>query len=280
MGKYSFGDLFLVGFAWIFARHIFVPFNKLLFHLAIRGLGVFNYQTFRISGERYLVRKLLPRLVPNADPLVMFDVGANEGNYSSCLLAIFPKAVITCFEPHGKTYERLLGRLGGRCRVLNIGLGEARGAMRLYDVGTGIDGTSHASLYPEVITEIHHQSHGAVEVEIRTLDDVANEIGITRIDFLKIDTEGNELSVLKGAKRLLDENRIGIIHFEFNEMNVISRSFMRDFRLLLEGYRLFRLLPNSLLELADIPVLTELFGFQNIVAVKSDHPCFQRGGLR
>lgn len=271
--RYNLGELLLAGYAWLFARRPLVAFHRLLFHVALRGLGVFNYQSFRISGEFYLVRKLLPKLFSGKTNLVFFDVGANEGNYSETLLAAFPDSFVYSFEPHGKTFQRLESRLAGRGHAFNYGLGEVAATMQLYDVGNDA-GTSHASLYPDVVSEIHHKSANSVEVEIRVLDDVVTDLELDRIDFLKIDTEGNELSVLKGASRLLAEGRVGIIHFEFNEMNVISGCFMREFSLMLKNYRLFRLLPNALLEIEGMPVLTEIFGFQNIVAINRDHPFF------
>lgn len=271
--KYNIGEWILAGYARLFARKPLVPFHRLMLHVALRGLGVFNYQSFRISGEFYLVRKLLPRLLAGKDNPVVFDVGANEGNYSETILKAFPDARLYAFEPHGKTFQRLEARLGERGKAFNYGLGESAGSMELFDVGDEA-GTSHASLYPDVISDIHHKATQSVQVEIKVLDEVAEELDIERIDFLKIDTEGNELSVLTGASRLLTEGKVGIIHFEFNEMNVISGCFMRDFVQMLESYRLFRLLPNALLEIEGMPVVTEIFGFQNIVAIPRNHPVF------
>ena len=273
-GKFSIGEILLAGYAVVFARPLFLPFNKLLFHLAIRGLGIFNYQSYRLSGENYLISKLLPKLLTKSKKPVMFDVGANEGKYTSDLLVAFPKASVYSFEPHGKTCERLAKRVGHQCQIFNFGLGESSGSMKLYDVGSNVEGTSHASLYSEVISDLHHKEVNAIEVEIKMLDDVVDELGLERIDFLKIDTEGNELAVLKGARRLLTENRIGVIHFEFNDMNLISGCFMRDFRLLLSSYKLYRLLPNGLAEISDVTVLNEIFGFQNIIAIPAGNSQF------
>jgi len=99
------------------------------------------------------------------------------------------------------------------------------------------------------------------------LDDFTEKEKITYIDFLKIDTEGNELAVLLGASNLLEHKKIGCIHFEFNEMNIISRVFFRDFRKTLCNYDLYRLLPNGLLPICDSPVLNELFAYQNVIAL-------------
>jgi hypothetical protein len=99
------------------------------------------------------------------------------------------------------------------------------------------------------------------------LDDVAANEGVEYIDFLKIDTEGHELAVLSGGSRLLREKRIGHIQFEFNALHVFSRAFFRDFRNILSDYELYRLLPKGLLPLDTSITSTEIFGFQNILAV-------------
>ena len=53
-----------------------------------------------------------------------------------------------------------------------------------------------------------------INVQTQTLDDFCLNTKIENIDVLKIDTEGNELNVLKGAKRLLSENKINVIYTE------------------------------------------------------------------
>ena len=85
---------------------------------------------------------------------------------------------------------------------------------------------------------------------------------------MKIDVEGNELSVLQGAKRLIEEGKIKIIQFEFNWINVYSKVFMEDFRELLKDYDLYRLLPRGLLKI-DFSKKTyyEIYNFQNILAI-------------
>ena len=90
---------------------------------------------------------------------------------------------------------------------------------------------------------------------------------IKEVKFLKIDTEGNELNVLLGAKRLLKENRIETIQFEFNEMNVMSRVFFRDFLELMPDHTFYRLLPAGLLPIGKYsPLTNEIFAYQNVIA--------------
>jgi FkbM family methyltransferase len=251
----------------VFARPLFRRLNSRLFYLGLHGLGVLNYQNASISGERYLLGKLLPKLVRNPRPM-FFDVGANEGDYCQMLLKQFPTAFVHAFEPQPANYSRFLAHdfPADRVKCHSVALGASRSSLTLYDYA-GDSGSSHASLYRASITEFHQRSAVALEVPVETLDDVATSEGIEYIDFLKIDTEGHELAVLSGASRLLRENRIGYLQFEFNSLHVFSRVFFRDFRTILSNYELYRLLPRGLLRLdADITA-TEIFGFQNILAI-------------
>ena len=74
--------------------------------------------------------------------------------------------------------------------------------------------------------------------------------------------------VLRGASELIKEGRLGIVQFEFNTMNVFSRSFMRDFYQILPGYRFYRIVRDGLIAMGGYnPLMMELFGHQNIVAI-------------
>jgi FkbM family methyltransferase len=234
--------------------------------MALRGLGVLNYYDDAVSGEQYFIKKILPKWITRPAP-VLFDVGANVGDYSAMLVTSFPLAKVYSFEPHPITFPALYrSRQENHMFCYNKALGSSIGKLPLFDTANS-DGSQHATLTEAVIGEIHHQQLVSHVVEVDTLDNFAAEHNIEYIDFIKIDTEGSELAVLKGGSDLLARKRIGVIQFEFNEMNVYSRSFLNDFRLLLSNYKLMRLLPYGLLELPDTPVLTELYGYQNLVAV-------------
>lgn len=253
---------------YLLTRRAMARVNSKLYMAALHGLGVLNYENGRISGEDYLLEEFLPSRIRKQNP-VLFDVGANVGGISVQLSKSFPTGKIYAFEPHPLTYSKLRENTHaiGRVQIENIALGREAGAMTLYD-RSDISGSAHASIYKDVIAEIHGQTVTSVEIKMDTLAEYAARVGVKFIDYLKVDTEGNELAVLEGGRGLLNEDRIGFIHFEFNEMNVVSRVFMRDFRLLLPRHSLFRLLPRGLLPLDPSRVLTsEIFAFQNIVAV-------------
>jgi len=257
--------LFII-YRWVFARRKLRRVNLTLFEMSLRGLGILNCENDKVSGEKYLITKVLPAVVENDNP-VFFDVGANVGDYSTLLLSSFPDAIIHAFEPHPKNYSYLQKIVSSNnLKSHNIALGKATGKLTLYD-RADYDGSSHASLYEAVISEIHKQAIVTFTVAVETLDNFAEREKITYIDFLKVDTEGSELAVLQGASNLLENSNIGCILFEFNEMNIVSRVFFRDFRKILHDFDLYRLLPNGLLHLDDSPLSTELFAYQNIIAL-------------
>lgn len=74
--------------------------------------------------------------------------------------------------------------------------------------------------------------------------------------------------MLNGCKELLKNKYIGVIQFEFNEMNVVSRVFFKDFfDLLSPGYKIYRLHKESLKPIESYDTKHEIFKFQNIVAI-------------
>lgn len=255
--------------AWplIFGKPWLYKFNLALFQLGLRGIGVLNSATDRHSGEKWLMRFLSQRYGIKT----VFDVGANEGAYALGLLAAKPEIRVYCFEPHPVTYAKLLLNVSATsAKCFNIALSDQIGNLSFYDYKDA-DGSEHASMYEDVISKIHKKESHEIKVKALTLDSFLVENDISEIDLLKIDTEGNEYSVLKGSVDSLQQKRIKIIHFEFNEMNVISRSFFRDFENLLVNFELFRLLPQGLLPLnGKSPVFVEIFAYQNIVAIRKD----------
>jgi FkbM family methyltransferase len=255
-------------YASLFAAPAFAGVHYFLFRLALRGLGIMNYYDHRVSGEQFFVSNLLPRFV-RSNPPTFFDIGANQGEYSRLLAKRFPNAKIFAFEPHPRSYEILSqAKINGLVPV-ELALSDVHGSVNLYDFAEN-EGSANATLYGSVLKDIHHQSGVAFAVKTDTLSSFVLSESVEYIDFLKIDTEGSEFAILRGGMSLLEQQRIGVIQFEFNEMNVLSRAFFHDFKSLLGDFSLYRMLPRGLLPLPESPLLTELFGFQNILAIHKE----------
>lgn len=251
-------------YASLFARPPFYKLNRALFEASSRGLGLLNYKNDVVSGEQHFLSSYLS---PRSNPVVI-DIGAHEGSYCQAILKANPNVRIFAFEPHPATYSRLVASLSGVQNVtpVNAGCSSTAGQMILYDYAQG-EGSQHASLHSGVINDLHGKTANEQAVQVVDLDTYASQHNIAYVDLLKIDTEGHELEVLKGALRLLREKQIGAIQFEFNEMNVVSRVFVKDFYDLLPTYEFYRLVRTGLVPLGPYsPLLHELFAFQNIIA--------------
>jgi FkbM family methyltransferase len=239
-----------------------------LLDLAYRQIGVGNYESAELTGEKWLLEQALPRLLTRENR-VMLDVGANTGEYSQALCLSFPNARIYALEPMPGAFAQLERRVGHRVQCHQLGLSDVPAQnVSIYDYADG-NGSAHASLFKDVLVDLH-KSKGLskFEIELTTLDNFCSANSISAIDFLKVDTEGCEMQVLRGAKQMLDLGAIRLIQFEFNEMNVIARVFLRDFYEVLRDFDLFRLLPNRLLRLGAYWSRYEVFAYQNLLAVR------------
>jgi FkbM family methyltransferase len=254
----------------LFARKRFYRFWSLVHKASLHGMGVLNYR-HATTGEpaflHWLVR-MAPRI---AGPHCILDVGANVGNYSAEVRAALPEARIVCLEPHPRTLKTLRARAADLgFEVVGKAAGREAGEMELHDWAFEPAGTEHATFYRDVIVTLDGCPSTSVRVPVTTLDTVLADNGIRHVLLLKIDTEGHELAVLQGASAALSRGAIDIVQFEFNEMNVISRTFFRDLLAPLDGYCIFRMLPNGLVPLDYSPRYSEIFGFQNLVAIRRD----------
>jgi FkbM family methyltransferase len=232
-------------------------------------MGILNYENDIVSGEKHFIQKTLSRLLNSMDRLTFLDVGANSGKYTLMLKKTFPESTIYAFEPHPVSYSKLMKNCAGIEGVtpLNLALGEDVEEKKLYDID--VNGSEHASFFQNSLPDgdIKNIDSFETKVMVGTLDEITQNYNIDCIDFLKIDTEGAELDILKGGIKLLNEKKIKIIQLEFNMTNVVSRVFFRDIRLHLKEYTFFRLLPKSLLLFQWWSPYCEIFAFQNIICI-------------
>ena len=149
-----------------------------------------------------------------------------------------------------------------------MGLSDQAGSLELfYQEGNAT--SVQASLDPEILKNIAGATNViSAKVQLKTLDTYCSENNVAGIDFLKIDTEGFELEVLQGAEKLLASKNIRCIQFEFNEVNIVKRRFIRDFYQYLPDFDFYRLDENRMIPMGPWSPDLEVFRFQNIVAVR------------
>jgi FkbM family methyltransferase len=152
---------------------------------------------------------------------VLFDVGANIGQFAAEARQELPAAKIYSFEPHPPTYERLAGSKADELMFRHcLALSEIIGDVTFHEYGSERGWTHINSLVLDARFPVRHGFHSnAITVRSSTLDHFCAMQNIAQIDFLKIDVEGAELSVLKGAKDMLSRDRIMAVYFEFNDLD-------------------------------------------------------------
>lgn len=161
---------------------------------------------------------VLARLLPADSVQTVVDVGANVGDMTARFVGAFPQARVVAVEPNPEVCGSLQARFAGEPRVtcVNAALADAPGEADLHV--NRHHGTS--SLFPRVRRARRYFSAAdaplrQVRVPVLTLDALAERDGLARIDLLKLDTQGAELLIFRGARRLLAAQAIDVIYSEF-----------------------------------------------------------------
>jgi hypothetical protein len=114
-------------------------------------------------------------------------------------------------------------------------------------------------------------------IRLETLDGYCRKTGIEKIDYLKIDVEGHELEVFKGALQMLKNNQIGIIQFEYGGANIDAKVLLKDLFEFFQNYNytLYKIYPKGLHRKRRYDQQLENFQYQNWAAVnKKSSFCF------
>jgi FkbM family methyltransferase len=214
------------------------------------------------NGEIWLARQLLPRVQ------VVFDVGANVGDWTKHALETNPHATYHCFEPSPVTFGQLQARgLPPNVVLNNIGLGDAPSERSLFVFG---DGCGANSLYRRVGTEAAQDQ--LEQVTIGTFDTYCETRGIDEVGFVKLDVEGHEFAVLRGAHRMLSEGRIGIIQFEYGGTYIDARVLLKDIwehvSTANPSYEFYKVFPHALRRIPAYTQTLETFQYSNWVIVR------------
>ncbi|HEX5104367.1 MAG TPA: FkbM family methyltransferase [Pirellulaceae bacterium] len=178
------------------------------------------------NGELRFAQLLLPSC------RIVFDVGARQDDD---LVRLNAGCAFHLFEPSPKHCRALAEKVKDRSNVTvnPCAFGNARGT---------------AWIYPdtESLVERAHSKSQPVPVTLTRLDDYCREHNIRQIDFLKIDTEGYELEVLKGGRDIVEKGT-RVIQFEYGGTYADARITLRMvFDLLGPAWSFYRIYPDHL----------------------------------
>ena len=237
---------------------------------AFDGQG-YDEDDMRKNGEH----KLVSELIEDGD--VVFDVGANKGIWSGQVLSRHGQVRLFAFEPVPETFEILrksIATNSGAVSIINGAVSHEDGKKTFYHYVNN-DKIAELSTFHRR-TSVEKQlglKSRPISVEAIRLDTFCTEHAIDHIDYLKIDTEGGEHDVLRGAVGLLREKKIKFIQFEYGGAYRDAKIGLSQVYELLSGfgYSLFRLLPDSLLHIPKWRDELETYRLSNYLAVSSGH---------
>ena len=221
-----------------------IPFiNRAIYGFSrayIDGYRYFTYD-FTINGEKALIEKVATHF---GDRFVFLDVGANVGDWTNFIASRFSHFSGHLFEMSEATYKNLEKRFGNDKRItLNkMAVSDKDGTIeyRFYGENFGSNTTLQQSSYFKRPSEI-------LTAAAITGDSYCSRNNIKHVNFLKIDTEGADFSVISGFESYFHDKKVDIVQFEYGYTNgdvgIVMRNFFDFFQA--RGYIVGRLEPKG-----------------------------------
>lgn len=162
--------------------------------------GDYILSTIENTGDFYesaILKKWTPLL---GQPTNILDIGANIGNHTIYWATHLPVQQITAFEPYPDNFDCLRKNIENNhlsyVTAVPIALGDKSGTV----VVKKFDPENYGS------TTFEYSQNSSEGSQAAALDDLVEQYHLQNTDFIKIDTEGFELSVLRGMSKLLAKN--------------------------------------------------------------------------
>ncbi len=187
-------------------------------------VSLFGYNIIKSSNFYKINRTLdqaIKSIIKKKNPII-FDVGAHEGESIDRFRNLFQNPIIHSFEPQSKTFEKLMNKKkNDKDLVLNnFALGSREENQEIF-----VNSNTAASSYLNIDNkDKFFKSLKTIQKEqtrIDTFDNYFNKIKVNYIDLVKIDVQGYEEKVLKGALKSLD--KVQLIEIEIVFVNLYEK---------------------------------------------------------
>jgi len=191
-----------------------------------KGYEIFRRYYYDFNADDS-IQKILKHVGINFNNIIILDVGANVGQSVDRFRRYMPNSKIFSFEPNPEVFSKLLlkEKIDKNLKCFNLGVGSIKKTIPFFinpDSGSNsfykinLDGDSFALSHSEEAKKNHNKTtlkqtveyNTEINVPVDTLNNICNSENINNIDILKIDTQGYEEEVLKGADSILSNTLI------------------------------------------------------------------------
>lgn len=203
------------------------------------------------------------------DNNVIFDAGANVGDWSRLVLQYHPTTKLHLFEPLPSCYQILSkDKKLTSSKINNIAISSITGATDIYYYPSISVLSSIYRRSPEIETK-YNLHPIKTNIQTKTIEQYCEENNIDVIDFLKIDTEGSEVDVLHGALSLIQKRKIKKIQFEYGGCFLDAGKTLLEIFLLLtnNNYNIYRITKKYLIHISKYEDNLENYKYSNYFAV-------------
>jgi len=191
--------------------------------------NIFKKFGYEILGRKKLVKHnsfdaihvyLIKNLLNLENEITIFDVGANEGDSIKRFRSLFFNPIIHSFEPTTELVEKIKKNFNlSKLKINNYALGEKKSKRKFFHYDShrvnSFYPMENNSKYKIQRTKKNNSNESIKEVDVISIDEYCEKNGIKRINLLKIDTQGSEAEVLRGANNLLKHQLIDVIELEY-----------------------------------------------------------------
>jgi len=230
---------------------------------------------FEQNGEKTFIENLLEafKIKKGKKKIVLFDIGANIGEYSTMLLEksnrIGLNIELHLFEPTQSCFENISEKFNKESNVElnNFGVSNINDTAKIfYDK----EQSGLASLYQRNLDSYNLQLNQSEEILLKRIDEYIESKQIQHIDFVKIDIEGHELKAFEGFGDFLNSNFIDYLQFEYGGANLDSHTSLMEVYKFFEDrdFSIAKVMPNGL-EMRKYQPFMDNFMYANYVAISN-----------
>jgi FkbM family methyltransferase len=194
-----------------------------------------DWWDFHSNGEAFVLSRF--NQWARGSDVVIWDVGAHYGEWAEAAHELVPSAAVHSFEIIPELASRITDKEWRSVHV--CGLSDVEDVVDVHWNKT-YDTTNSIKPRSEILS---FEDGSVIRCRVKTGDQLVDELGSP--DFVKIDVEGHEASVLRGLRQTLQSKAAPqLIQFEYGTTYVPSGSTLREIYTLLPNYTIGRLFPN------------------------------------